>query len=136
MNQSCKNIEIQCIHIEKPNNKRLVLVNTYRLPRGCKINFIRLLKETLPNIPERNNIGIILTGDININLDLRDERVKDFKKLMRDFGLRILIKEYTCCVGNSKSILDVICTNTKFIWYHEPQYIRPLCSLHGQKKMC
>ena len=56
LNQSCSNIEIQCIRIEKPNNKRVVLVNTYRPPRGCKIEFLRLLKETLTNIPERNKI--------------------------------------------------------------------------------
>ena len=33
LNQSNQNIEVQCIRVEKPNNKRMVVINTYRPPQ-------------------------------------------------------------------------------------------------------
>ena len=115
LNQSTQNIEIQCIRIDKPNNKRIVLLNTYRPPNGCKIAFIQQLKDTLTAIPERRKVEIIITGDINIDLAKQNDRVKDFKKVLKDFGLHNLIKEYTRCTGKSKTKIDVICTNAKFV---------------------
>ena len=113
LNQSTQNIEVQCIRIDNPNHKRIVLVNTYRPPNGCKIAFTQQLKDT--SIPDRHKVEIIVTGDINIDLSKQNERVKDFKKVIKDFGLHNLIKDYTRCTDKSKTKIDVICTNAKFV---------------------
>ena len=115
LNKSCQNIEVQCLRIDKPNNKRIVLVNTYRPPKGCKVAFLTELRSLLEMIPERHKVELIVTGDINIDQFMNDDRVKDFKKLLKDLHLHNLIKEYTRCVGGSKTLIDVICTNAKFV---------------------
>ena len=60
VNKSCQYIEIQCIRIEKPNNKEMVLI--YRPPKGDKAEITFFLLETLENIPGSNKLEIILTG--------------------------------------------------------------------------
>ena len=115
LNQSNQDIEIQCIRIEKPNNKKMVIINTYRPPNGHKPTFIEHLKQTLKAIPDIYKLEIVLTGDVNINLLGRNDNVTSLKKVFKDFSLYNLIKEPTRVKGPSKTLLDIICTNSKYI---------------------
>ena len=70
---------------------------------------------TLKSIPDIHKLEIVLTGDININMLGRDDHVSAMKKLLKDFALYNLIKEPTRVKGPSKTLLDIICTNSKYI---------------------
>ena len=60
---SNKDVELQCVKIDKPDNKRLVIVNCYRSPKGDKSNVVKLLQESLDLILNVKKIELIVTGD-------------------------------------------------------------------------
>ena len=115
LTKAIKISKVQCIRVEKTNNKRMVVINTYRPPNGHKSTFIEQLTATLKSIPEIHKLEIVLTGDININMLGRGDHVYAMKKLLKDFALYNLIKEPTRVKGPSKTLLDIICTNSKYI---------------------
>ena len=116
INLSNKDIELQCVKIDKPNNKRLVIVNCYRPPKGDKAKFVKTLQESMDLIPHVKKIELIVTGDVNIDLLKPTEtHAANLVDTLKPYRLLQLIKEATRSDGKSSTLLDVIFTNSQYV---------------------
>ena len=68
LNKSNENIELQCLMIRPPSQKRLILLNVYRPPSGNHQDFLDVLSETMDQIPLIDNLETFVLGDFNIDL--------------------------------------------------------------------
>ena len=64
----------------------------------------------------KNNTELYLIGDMNINFgDKKYQVVRDLELTLKAHGLRQLIKEHTRLSATSRSIIDLIFTNSEFV---------------------
>ena len=116
LNTSCKDIEIQWISIRQPNSKVIIIGNLYRPPQGNIENCTQVLENALDDI-YMNRTEVYLMGDFNIDLlDKKNPATKKLIDLTKPYGLRQLIKHPTRCSNDKNSILDLIFTNSDFIY--------------------
>ena len=115
LNSSSKDLESQWVSIEQKPNKTILLGNLYRPPQGDISNCLELIENKLSDI-NFHKIEIILMGDLNIDiLDTRNNSAKDLVNLVKQLGLRQLIKDPTRFSHNKNSCLDLFFTNSDII---------------------
>ena len=68
MNLSNQDIEIQCLVIRPPSQKRFVLVNIYRPPSGNFQQFSDTLVECLDHITSVEDLETFVMGDFNTDI--------------------------------------------------------------------
>ena len=109
---SDQNLEQQWIEIKFQNKKNLIIGNCYRPPNGSVDIALQTLNnniETCLNIP---NSEIFIMGGFNIDLSKPSKNRKDFYDVINDNGLTQLIKTTTRQTAHTKTILDLIITNS------------------------
>ena len=130
---STRHLEAQWIKIDRPNCRDIIIGNMYRPPSGNLDLAIAYLDETLKSL-NLQKVDIFLLGDLNINF--KNKKSAEFKKisfLFKSNGLSQLITKTTRNTDKTKSLLDVIVTNSKyvskagtldhFISDHQPIYV-------------
>ena len=108
-------LESQWIEIKLQNRKNLIIGNCYRPPNGSEDLALQTLNNNIEislNIP---NTEICILGDFNIDLKKTSKNRKDFYDIINDNGLMQLIKKTTRQTAHTKTILDLIITNSSFI---------------------
>ena len=133
ISKSSADIEAQWLIIYSPKCRNILICNVYRPPNGNVKKAIDYLDECLVDFDlERTDVFIM--GDMNINYLNRSSL--DFKKLQffaRSNSLTQEIQSTTRNSDKSKSLLDLILTNSKyvnsvgtldhFISDHQPIYV-------------
>ena len=115
LNSSSIDLESQWVAITQKPNKTILLGNLYRPPQGNIANCLESLENNLSNI-DLHKIEVILMGDLNIDLlDMQNNSAKEIINLMKQLGLRQLIKEPTRYSPNKDSCLDLFFTNSDII---------------------
>ena len=115
MNISNEHIEVQWIHIHRPECKDVVICNVYRPPTGELVKAINYLDDCLKLLIVVSQIFFII-GDMNV--DYLNKKSPCFKKLdffVRSNGLTHCISTTTRVTEKTKSLIDLVLTNSKFI---------------------
>ena len=80
-----KDIELQCVSLNLPNLREIVLFNMYRPPQGSIKTFTEHLSRVATQAFNvcKSNVEIYFMGDINIDfLDNKDKQVRDLIQTM------------------------------------------------------
>ena len=106
--------DIECIWIELlfPKSKGFLVGIIYRPPDSSKhlcVNFNCKFESMLSSASAENK-ECILTGDINCNYLVSSDH-KEIKSILAYFGLKQLITSPTRITRESKTLIDVICSN-------------------------
>ena len=117
LNNSNEDIEVQCLVIRPPSQKRFLLLNIYRPPSGNFQNFLDTITDIMDQAILYDNLEIYLMGDLNI--DLNDEQNPNSTSLIENllhFGLSQKIVDPTRHAKNNPStLIDHIYTNSDSI---------------------
>ena len=106
------------VNISKPGNKKMILGLIYRPPNGKVKEFVSELTESYVGLglEDASPHDVIIMGDFNINYfdkqSMGYTRLREFEQLS---GLRQLIKAHTRITNRSKSLIDLIFTNIRYI---------------------
>ena len=112
---SSKHIEAQWLKICRPLCKNVTIGNIYRPPSGDLTLAIDYLEECMKLI-QQDNDEIFLLGDFNVNF--KNKLSPEFKLLdffVKANGLSQLIKKPRRITNTSKSLIDLIMTNSRYI---------------------
>ena len=110
-----KDLELQCIGLNIPNVRQIVILNLYRPPQGSVSVFIEKLNESIDKLQMNRNAELYIMGDFNVNmLDKKSQQTKDLLLTMKMLGGLPLIQEYTRKSTNP-SCIDQIFTNSSVI---------------------
>ena len=106
--------DIECIWIELlfPKSKGFLVGIIYRPPDSSKhlsVNFNCKFESMVSSVSAENK-ECILTGDINCNYLVSSDH-KEIKSILAFFGLKQLITSPTRITRESKTLIDVICSN-------------------------
>ena len=112
---SDQNLESQWIEIKFQHQKNLIIANCYRPPNGSEDTALRTLNNNIEISLNISNSEIFIMGDFNIDLNKPSKFRKDFYDIINDNGLIQLIKKTTRQTAHTKSILDLIITNSSLI---------------------
>ena len=126
-------VEAQWVKIHRPKCKNVVICNIYRPPTGDIGEFTDYLENCLGTL-NLDKTEIFILGDFNVNYKNKASAV--FKKLnfcIKATGFSQLITNTTRNTDKSKTLLDLILTNSKyvrasgtldhFITYHQPIFV-------------
>ena len=114
-NTSSKHIEAQWSIIHRPHCRDVIICNLYRPPSGDLDKAIEYLK-TCIELLNLSKIDLFMMGDFNV--DYLNKSAANFKKLdffIKSNGLAQLITTTTRNTDKSKSLIDLILTNAKYI---------------------
>ena len=114
-NKSNGDIEAQWSIIYRPHCKNVVICNVYRPPTGNLEKALSYLDEML-RMFEMDKFEIYVMGDMNVNY--KNKLSKNFKKLnffTKANGLTQKIMNSTRNSDKSKSLLDIVLTNSRYI---------------------
>lgn len=112
LNQSNNNIEIQVFTIKIRNIKKMLIINSYRPPKGNIDTFLDGKNDTLQAIPKLHEFEVFITGDWNIAYNQENSAGhKKVDELCTRFGFSQVIQEPTRCTLDTSNILDLIITN-------------------------
>ena len=115
LNCSTVDLESQWISITQKPNKTILLGNLYRPPQGDILNCLEIIENKLSDI-NLQKIEIILMGDLNVDiLDKQNNAAKDLVNIMKQIGLRQLIKKATRYSHTKNSCIDLFFTNSDII---------------------
>ena len=133
LNRSNMDIEAQWTLIHRDHCKDMIICNIYRPPRGNIQKAISYLDECFKQV-RADRVEIFVLGDLNINY--KNKVSGDFKKLkffMQTNGLSQLITNTTRNNDKTKSLIDLVLTNSKhvsaagtlnhFVSDHQPIYV-------------
>ena len=67
-NISDKDIELQCIEVNKANSKRIIIINLYRPPNGHLNSFLEIFSEVVTEIKKPHDRELFILGDFNIDM--------------------------------------------------------------------
>ena len=112
---SSKHIEAQWLNICRPHCKNVTIGNFYRPPSGELTLTINYLEECMKLI-QPDNDEVFLLGDFNVNF--KNKQSPEFKSMdffVKANGLSQLIKKPTRITNKSKSLIDLVMTNSKYI---------------------
>ena len=115
LNISNEHIEAQWIYVHRPSCKNVVVCNMYRPPTGNLSKAIAYLDNSLKSF-NLSKTDIFLLGDMNVNY--KNKKSPAYKRLnffAKSNGLIQCIDTTTRVTEKSKSIIDLILTNSKFI---------------------
>ena len=115
LNISNEHIEAQWIRINRPNCKDVVVCNVYRPPTGVLAKAVTYFEDCLVTLNLRKS-DIFILGDMNVNY--MNKKSPDYKKLdffVRSNGLTQCISNTTRNTDKTKSLIDLVLTNSKFI---------------------
>ena len=118
LNKSSKDIEIQWISIRQKTNKVVLIGNIYRPPQGNTQLFIDFLDNILSDL-DLQKIEVILMGDYNIDvLNKKDVATIKLLDMIKQLGLRQLIKEPTHYSAIRDTCINLFITNSKIISHY------------------
>ena len=109
------NIEAQWSIIYRPHCKDVVICNIYRPPTGSLEKAIVYIDDIL-QLFNLNKVEVYIMGDMNVNY--KNKSSKDFKKLnffIKANGFTQVIENTTRNTDKTKSLLDIVLTNSKYI---------------------
>ena len=110
-----RDVEALWTTIHREHCKDVVICNMYRPPSGKLDNFIKYLDECIGNL-DLSKVEVFMMGDMNVNY--KNKTSVEYKKLnffIRSNGLSQLITSTTRNTDKTKSLLDLILTNSKYI---------------------
>lgn len=108
--------EVMSVEIERSMQKNVLVLLVYRPPKGNTTLFIEQLKTYLRNNYNEKCMDLLIFGDFNI--DMMKQNHVDVKKVhnfMSAFSLSQKINECTRIEKNSRSLLDPIITNIRYV---------------------
>ena len=134
LNKSDGNIELQWVVTRREHTKPILICNVYRPPDGNVSAALESLSSSLNEVKDLNKYELIILGDFNIDITKKnDAATKKLESFMIEQDLTQQIKETTRRTVNTKTIIDIIMTNMKyivksgtlnyFISDHKPVYI-------------
>ena len=115
LQQNNEHIESQWIELQMPYQKKYIIGNIYRPPNGDIDKALEQLNSSIEKIKIEGNYEIFCLGDINIDLLKPSKGRKDFYNLTSTNGLEQLIKDPTRQTNKTKSLLDIIITDSNCI---------------------
>ena len=117
LNISNQNIELQCLIVRPPAQRKYVLLNVYRPPSGNLQIFQDTLVEYLDQITVSDNTEIFVMGDFNVDVgDIQDPDALSLLENLLHLGLTQRICNPTRHSKNNRSTtLDHIYTDSKLI---------------------
>ena len=115
LQQNNEHIESQWIEIQQPYQKKCIVGNIYRPPNGNATKALEEINNIIEKINSDQNTEIFCLGDLNIDLLKPSKHRKDFYNLTSTNGLEQLIKKPTRQTSKTKSLLDIIITNSNCI---------------------
>ena len=109
----CDEIEAVCLEINKPNSKPFVVISCYRPPSYNPTKFFEYI-EIIINGLESGDRELYILGDLNCNMLSSKNTVPNaqFLSLCELYQLEQLIKNPTRITMQSRTLIDVILTNT------------------------
>ena len=109
----CDEIEAVCLEINKPNSKPFVVISCYRPPSYNPTKFFEYI-ETIINGLDSGDRELYILGDLNCNMLSSKNTVPNaqFLSLCELYQLEQLIKNPTRITMQSRTLIDVILTNT------------------------
>ena len=115
LNSSNKDLESQWVSVAQKPNKTILLGNLYRPPQGDIQFFFDMIENKLEDV-DLQWTEVILMGDINIDLlDKQNNAGKELLDLMKQLGLRQLIRDPTQYSQHKNSCIDLFFTNSDII---------------------
>ena len=117
INSCNKDIEIQCVLLDIPHVRQIIIFNIYRPPQGNFKTFSTYLLDAITTAYSLGNTNaeMYLMGDFNIDfLDNKNQHSKELVQLMKAHGFSHLIKVFTRH-GNNPTGIDQIFTNSNTI---------------------
>ena len=112
LNYCDQNIEMQWIEIHIPNQKKYFIGNIYRPPNTNSTEALSKLNITFEKLKEISRSEIFCLGDFNIDMSKPSKDRKDLYEILSENGLEQLIKKTTRQTIKTKTILDLIITNS------------------------
>ena len=115
LDASVRDIEVQWLKICRPHCKDVIIGNLYRPPTGKLANAIEYIDECLKSLNLTKN-DVFILGDINVNY--KNKSSTEYKKLnffAKSNGLSQLTSSTTRNTQTSKSLHDIILTNSKYV---------------------
>ena len=120
LNCSTRDLELQCIDIQIPNLRQIVLLNIYRPPQGDYKAACNIINQTINKAGLKSNAEIYLLGDFNI--DLKNKKAPATKELLFTTALHGLLPKITTVTRHSsrrgntaETCIDNIFTNSDLI---------------------
>ena len=115
LNTCTGDIEAQWLKITRPNSRNLVICNLYRPPAGDLSKCTTYMSNCLTRI-NMHKQNIFILGDWNVNY--KNSLSPSYKKLTffeSRNHLKQIIKDTTRNTSTSKTLIDLIQTNAKFV---------------------
>ena len=115
LNQSNSDLEAQWTLIQMPHSKNMVICNIYRPPKGDLQKAMKYLDDCLKTV-NISKVNVFLIGDLNVNYQTKQSPA--YKKLLfftQANSLTQHINSPTRNTNTSKSLIDLILTNSKFV---------------------
>ena len=113
LNKVTRDMELQWSIVHREHSKDVVVCNVYRPPYGNLEKFISYMEECIKSF-DLGKVELFILGDMNV--DFKSKKSSEFKKLnflIQSNGLTQYIKDTTRNTKNSKSLVDLILTNSK-----------------------
>ena len=117
MNKSVADIELQCLILRPPSQKKYLLLNVYRPPNGDVQAFLELLTESLDQLALQENLETYIMGNFIIDItDSQNENSKSLLENLQQFGFSQKINTPTRFGKNNRpSLIDHVYTNSEHI---------------------
>ena len=116
-NLSTSSVELLWISINNPTQKKIIVGNVYRPPKGDFREFVTRIKEMVNGISV-NNLEVFLIGDCNVDYSKHGTCNKKLIKEVETLtGLHQIIKQPTR-YGNNSSLIDLVFSNSNCINKH------------------
>ena len=115
LNRTSPDIEAQWSIIHRPHCKDMVLCNVYRPPSGKLDRALTYLNECIKTL-DLCKMELYILGDLNVNY--KNQSSCEYKKVKffgQANGLAQLITTTTRNTDKTKSLLDLVLTNSKYI---------------------
>ena len=115
LNKASSDIEAHWSIIYRPHCKNVVVGNIYRPPSGNLDKAVKYIDDCVREF-DLNKLEIFIMGDSNMNY--KNKTLKEYKKvnfLTQSNGLSQVINNTTRNTDKTKSLLDLIITNSKYI---------------------
>ena len=112
---SNEHIEAQWTYIHRPSCKNVMICNLYRPPQGDLKKALSYLDDCLKTV-SLCKVDLFIIGDMNV--DYQTKKSPNYKRLnffAQSNALSQLIQSTTRNTNKSKSLIDLVFTNSKFI---------------------
>jgi hypothetical protein len=113
-----ENVQVSKISIHKKYMKPIIILSIYRAPE-TPVNFLKELENEIVQISDQE---LFIIGDLNI--DQLNQNENHLRPIVNRYGLKQLIKEPTRVTDKTKSLIDVIITNSTFSDYKSSGILR------------